>query len=481
MNSIVIDREGGSGSEDGFDVAPRTRGDTNILLDKPPPRRGQEYPAFQQRAPTIRPVKPMQQQQQFRQQRAPAAENYDDTLEAFANTNKMVQKKPFEDAESDGGFSSLGSDFGGEQLGGSQDGGDNQNNPFDDPDDEEEEKEPTDPAPPPIVPSAGFASIEQEKHSILYELQTFKGQEKYAALVPSYTVHSDILEMRASIATLKRRRAVEGTLAFEKRALSFVVSGIEHVSTQYHDVVGMELDGWSTKVCAQIESGEMNDVLAEIAEKWTKDGKGLMPPELRLLFMIGSSAAVHHLQRSMSKKIQSLAQPSFSAQIPAPQPRYTGGWPDAGEIMFNQSAAPMNFAGTMPAPSGQTFFNQPVPHQRPDITPPGFDMASILRPATTNFMPPPISTRPVHTVPQTPSEPPPAEPQPQEERADDAADVRSDVPSDDGQQFGGPASEIPDDLSSIISEIPMVPKRGRKRKGATPADETATTKRVIVI
>lgn len=71
--------------------------------------------------------------------------------------------------------------------------------------------------------------------------------------------------------------------------------GIE-LGNDYFDPFSFELDGWSTQM--EEDKAEYYDVLAEIYEKYFKSGRPV-PPEIKLGFMIVSSAGKFHMQKKM--------------------------------------------------------------------------------------------------------------------------------------------------------------------------------------
>lgn len=370
----------------------------------------------------------------------------DDMFGAISDDAKVRPPRPQtqkfryeEDDEEDDGFSDPSS-FGDEDEDTDSDGDDEYKNLAYPPDDEDIE-----PVKPSIQPSPGFATLDAEKHDLLYKLQAFKDSGKHGD-VPAFTVHSDILEMRASLAMLQRRRAVQGAIEFQKKALGFLVSGIEYAATEYHVVTGLELEGWSAKICRDIENGQYTDIFTELGEKYTT-GKGRTPPELRLAFMLCSSAAVHHLQRSLTKKTQFLM---TSANNPASA---FGSLPVAAPVQQSVQGT----ASIIQQPS-----QQPPPPPRPEMQPPAFDLAGLMAPLpalNTGALLPHVNTRPQAQPPPPPATAPPA--------------PRSDTVTD-----------IPDDLTSIISSIdeeggavPPGAKRGRGR----PKKTTTEAKKILVI
>ena len=78
--------------------------------------------------------------------------------------------------------------------------------------------------------------------------------------------------------------------------------GIE-LGNDYFDPFSVNLKGWSQQM--EEDRAEYYDVLAEIYEKYFKSGKPV-PPEIKLGFMIFSSAGKFHMQQSMMRKIPNI-------------------------------------------------------------------------------------------------------------------------------------------------------------------------------
>ena len=74
------------------------------------------------------------------------------------------------------------------------------------------------------------------------------------------------------------------------------VSGLEFLNGRF-DPFDIKLDGWSEAVQENVE--EYDDVFGELHEKY--GGKTKMAPELKLLFMLGGSAAMLHMTNTMFK------------------------------------------------------------------------------------------------------------------------------------------------------------------------------------
>ena len=90
---------------------------------------------------------------------------------------------------------------------------------------------------------------------------------------------------------MKKRRTV---LNFEKNVTSIL--WWTRCNGRF-DPFDLKLDGWSEAVNENID--EYDEVFGELHEKY--GGKAKMAPELKLLFMLGGSAAMLHMTNTMFK------------------------------------------------------------------------------------------------------------------------------------------------------------------------------------
>ena len=158
------------------------------------------------------------------------------------------------------------------------------------------------PDPPALRPTPPFKTIEEERYSLLFQLDRIK-QRKPTLRIPSFGAHSDIMELRAAHGMVNKQIGLEQSIQFQKSLLRQFVYGVEFASTHVSSLE-LELEGWGEATNASIDSGNFDDVLEELAEKYS--GSGKMAPELKLLYMIVSSAAIHHVTRRMTKQTNEL-------------------------------------------------------------------------------------------------------------------------------------------------------------------------------
>jgi hypothetical protein len=242
-----------------FDDINVTTQDDPTPVHKPPPSRG-----FRQQQP-----------------RVSFAEG-DDGVDAFANTSKMSAPQQPPPVEFDGGERSFAEEPIRRTI--------------------------------PTGPSEGYKTIDDEKADLLNRIARLakKGLHTSARL----TVYSDIDDIRAEYKRLMYSVEVEQSIKFQRRMLVACVSGIEFLNKRF-DPFDLELDGWSENV---IESQEDYDtVFEQLFQKYRT--KVNVAPEIKLMFMVGGSAMMFHMSKTMFKSFTEppIRRPSAVPQSPSPQ------------------------------------------------------------------------------------------------------------------------------------------------------------------
>ena len=155
----------------------------------------------------------------------------------------------------------------------------------------------------PSGPSEGYKSVDDEKADLLNKISRLakKGIHTSAKL----TIYSNVEDIRAEFKRMSYSIEVDQSVKFQRRMLIACVSGIEFLNKKF-DPFDLELDGWSENI---MESQEDYDpVFEELYAKYRS--KVNVAPEIKLMFMVGGSAMMFHLSKSMFKK--------FMPQKPVP-------------------------------------------------------------------------------------------------------------------------------------------------------------------
>lgn len=135
-------------------------------------------------------------------------------------------------------------------------------------------------------------------------------------LTQKYTMNSPYKIMKAELELHKRVRAKHMGTLWLNGIFNNICWGIELANGSFNPF-DFDLDGWSKQV--RDEQDEYYDVFGELYEKWFKSGRTI-PPELRLLFLVGGSAVRFHGMKSQLGQIPDLKQalqnnPELAQQI----------------------------------------------------------------------------------------------------------------------------------------------------------------------
>jgi hypothetical protein len=136
--------------------------------------------------------------------------------------------------------------------------------------------------------------IENQKKELLYQ---FDRLEKKGIRVPrKFTMGSSLEEMRAEYDRVVRERQADISIKFQRKMLMAAVTGLEFMNNKFNPL-DIQLDGWSENMHESIT--DYDEVFEELHDKYK--GKAKMPPEVKLLMMVGGSAFMFHLTNTMFK------------------------------------------------------------------------------------------------------------------------------------------------------------------------------------
>ena len=153
---------------------------------------------------------------------------------------------------------------------------------------------PVTPSAAPAQPTLSPEETLREKLKILRQLEEL--EKRGIQLTKKYTMDSPLAEMKGEYEMIKNEREKKNSVKFQGKMLLAFVSGLEFLNGRF-DPFDLKLDGWSEAVNENID--EYDDVFGELHEKY--GAKAKMAPELKLLFMLGGSAAMLHMTNTMFK------------------------------------------------------------------------------------------------------------------------------------------------------------------------------------
>ena len=153
---------------------------------------------------------------------------------------------------------------------------------------------PVAPSAPPPSPSLSPEETLREKLKILRKLEDL--EKRGIQLTKKYSMESSLAEMKGEYEMIKNEKEKKNSIKFQGKMLMAFVSGLEFLNGRF-DPFDLKLDGWSEAVNENID--EYDEVFGELHEKY--GGKAKMAPEIKLLFMLGGSAAMLHMTNTMFK------------------------------------------------------------------------------------------------------------------------------------------------------------------------------------
>ena len=121
-------------------------------------------------------------------------------------------------------------------------------------------------------------------------------EKKGVKLTKRYSIESTLAEMQGEYEMIKSEKEKNSSIKFQGKMLMAAISALEFLNSKF-DPFDLKLDGWSESLNENID--EYEDVFGELHEKY--GGKAKMAPEIKLLFMLGGSAAMLHMTNTMFK------------------------------------------------------------------------------------------------------------------------------------------------------------------------------------
>jgi hypothetical protein len=135
-------------------------------------------------------------------------------------------------------------------------------------------------------------SILAEKHELMFKMNRL--MSRGGKQTRSMSASDSLDELRAEYERMQREIDTEKSVIFQRSVLMSFATGAECLNSKF-DFAGIRLDGWSEAMNQDITS--FDEVFEELHEKY--GGKSMMPPEIKLVFMVASSAFMFHMSKSM--------------------------------------------------------------------------------------------------------------------------------------------------------------------------------------
>lgn len=207
---------------------------------------------------------------------------------------------------------------------------------------------------PPEKPKMSDEEVLRLKFSFIRKLEAMEKQG--VTVSKKYNMDDKLEEMQGEYEMIKNDISKKNSVKFQSKMLMAFVSGIEFLNNRF-DPFDIKLDGWGESINENID--EYDEVFGELHEKYGSKTK--MAPELKLLFMIGGSAAMIHMTNTMFKS----AMPGMDdiiKQNPELMQQFTQA---AANTMSQQTPNFGNFMSNMMPPGGNPGANVMPPMGSP--------------------------------------------------------------------------------------------------------------------
>jgi len=131
----------------------------------------------------------------------------------------------------------------------------------------------------------------KEKADLINKLSRLEG--KGFTISKRFTMDNSLEEIKMEFERLMDARNLEGSIKFQRQMMMGLVTGMELMNNKFNPF-DWQLDGWSESVHENVD--DYDEVFEELYDKYK--GKGNMPPEARLLFMMVGSGFMFHMSNS---------------------------------------------------------------------------------------------------------------------------------------------------------------------------------------
>jgi len=144
---------------------------------------------------------------------------------------------------------------------------------------------------------AGNKRLSQEdivnmKRELLYQFDRF--ERKGIKMPRKFTMSSSLEEMKAEYDRVKMDRSLESSIRWQRDVLNMVTSGVEWASKQWNPW-NIKLKGYNDKIMERAE--DFDEIFEDLHYKY--QGKTKFPPELKLFFLLISSAVTLHISNTL--------------------------------------------------------------------------------------------------------------------------------------------------------------------------------------
>ena len=144
-----------------------------------------------------------------------------------------------------------------------------------------------------------FEEIQKRKFDLLCKFERLR--DKGIKLPKTFSMSSSYEEMNHEYERLLHHRKMDNSVKMQRRMLVSFASMAEFVNNKTGNPFDIHLDGWSENMNEEINN--YDEVFEDLYEKYKESAS--MAPELKLVFMVASSAFWFHISNNMSKSVMS--------------------------------------------------------------------------------------------------------------------------------------------------------------------------------
>jgi len=142
-----------------------------------------------------------------------------------------------------------------------------------------------------------FEEIQKRKFDLLCKFERLR--DKGIRLPKTFSMSSNYEEMNQEYERLVYHRKMENSVKMQRRMLVSFTSMAEFVNNKTGNPFDINLDGWSEHMNEEINT--FDDVFEDLYDKYKESAN--MAPELKLVFMVASSAFWFHISNNMAKSV----------------------------------------------------------------------------------------------------------------------------------------------------------------------------------
>jgi hypothetical protein len=179
-----------------------------------------------------------------------------------------------------------------------------------------------------------------------------------------FTMDNSLEEIELEFNRLMDARNLEGSIKFQRQMMMGFVTGLELMNNKFNPF-DWQLEGWSESVHESID--DFDEVFEELYDKYK--GRGAMPPEARLVFMLAGSGFMFHMSNNFFRsKVQNMDMGDILRNNPALAKQFATAAAQAagpgfgnfmGMTMGVPQSAPAPAQSQVPLPPQNAFFNSP--------------------------------------------------------------------------------------------------------------------------